>query len=38
MRYVVIGNSAAAVGCVEGIRSMDGEGEIVLLSREKQHT
>ena len=38
MRYVIIGNSAAAIGCVEGIRSVDREGEILLVSRERQHT
>ena len=32
MKYVIIGNSAAAVGCVEGIRSLDKEGEITLLA------
>ncbi|MGM9682205.1 MAG: NAD(P)/FAD-dependent oxidoreductase [Eubacteriales bacterium] len=38
MRYVVIGNSTAAVGCIEGIRSVDREGTITLLSSEKHHT
>lgn len=38
MRYVIIGNSAAAVGCVEGIRQQDQKGEIVLISREPYHT
>ena len=28
MGYVIIGNSAAAIGCVEGIRRVDKEGEI----------
>ena len=34
MRYVIIGNSAAAIGGVEGIRRVDPEGEITLISRE----
>jgi NAD(P)H-nitrite reductase large subunit len=38
MRYVIIGNSAAAVGAVEGIRQMDGTGEITVISNEKYHT
>lgn len=38
MDYVIVGNSAAAVGCVEGIRSVDQEGKITLLSQEPYHT
>lgn len=38
MRYVIIGNSAGAVGCIEGIRQIDQEGEIILISDEKHHT
>lgn len=34
MDYVIVGNSAAAVGAVEGIRSVDQEGKITLFSRE----
>ncbi|TGE33559.1 FAD-dependent oxidoreductase [Desulfosporosinus sp. Sb-LF] len=34
MDYVIIGNSAAAVGAVEGIRSVDREGKIALFSKE----
>ena len=34
MKYVVIGNSAAAVGCIEGIRSVDRAGSITLISDE----
>lgn len=34
MRYVIIGGSAAAVGCIEGIRALDKEGEITLVSSE----
>lgn len=33
-RYVIVGASVAAVGCVEGIRSRDREGEITMISRE----
>lgn len=38
MKYVIIGNSAAAIGGVEGIRSVDTEGEITLISRESEFT
>ncbi len=34
MKYVIIGNSAAAVGCITGIRKADKEGEIVVISYE----
>ncbi len=34
MRYVIIGNSYAAVGAVESIRELDQSGEIVILSDE----
>ncbi len=37
-KYVIIGNSAAGVACVEGIRSVDREGSITLLSSEPYHT
>lgn len=37
-KYVIIGNSAAAVGCVEGIRSVDKKGDITLIASEKHHT
>ena len=33
--YVIIGNSSAAVGCIEGIRSLDAKGSIIVLSKEK---
>ena len=36
-RYVIIGNGTAAVGCVEGIRSVDGDGEIFVISEEEHH-
>ena len=35
--YVIIGNGAAAVGCIEGIRSVDPDGEITVLSKENHH-
>ena len=38
MKYVMIGNSAAAVGCIEGIRSVDPDGEITVVSSEPYHT
>ena len=34
-RYVIIGNGVAAAGCIEGIRSVDGTGEITVVSEEK---
>ncbi len=34
-RYVIIGNGIAAVNCVEGIRSLDKEGSITVISGEK---
>ena len=34
MKYVIIGNSAARIACVEGIRSADAEGEITIVSDE----
>lgn len=38
MNYVIIGNSAGAVGCVEGIRKLDKEGKITLIASEPHHT
>ncbi len=38
MEYVIIGNSAAAVGAIEGIRSVDSEGAITVISNEPHHT
>ncbi len=38
MKYVIIGNSAAAVGCIEGIRKVDTKGEITVISDETHHT
>ena len=34
-RYVIIGNGAAAAGCIEGIRSIDQTGKITVISEEK---
>lgn len=36
--YVIIGNSTAAVNCVEAIRSVDREGKITVISDEKHFT
>ncbi len=36
-RYVIIGNGHAAVGCIEGIRSVDPDGEISVVSGEAHH-
>ncbi|MHB9094813.1 MAG: NAD(P)/FAD-dependent oxidoreductase [Eubacteriales bacterium] len=38
MNYVIIGNSAAAVGAVEGIRQVDSKGRITVISDEPYHT
>ncbi|MBZ4687858.1 MAG: FAD-dependent pyridine nucleotide-disulfide oxidoreductase [Clostridiales bacterium] len=38
MAYVIIGNSAAAIGAVEGIRKVDRETPITLVSSEPYHT
>lgn len=38
MKYVIIGNSVAAIGAIEGIRKKDKEGEITLISKEGYHT
>ncbi|MCM1480901.1 MAG: NAD(P)/FAD-dependent oxidoreductase, partial [Muribaculaceae bacterium] len=38
MKYVIIGNSAAAIGTVQGIRQVDKSGQIVVISDEKYHT
>ena len=34
MRYVIIGGGAAAVSCIDGIRSRDHEGSITVISKE----
>ncbi len=38
MRYVIIGNSAAGIGAVEGIRQIDKQGEITVITNEPYHT
>ena len=38
MKYVLIGNSSAAVACVEGIRQRDREGDITMVTNEPYHT
>ena len=38
MRHVIIGNSAAAIACVEGIREHDTETPITIVADEPQHT
>ncbi len=38
MEYVIIGNSAAAVGAIEGIRALDKDGKITVISNETHHT
>lgn len=38
MDYVIIGNSAAAIGAVEGIRQVDLKGKITIISDEPYHT
>ncbi|HBX22074.1 MAG TPA: NAD(P)/FAD-dependent oxidoreductase [Desulfotomaculum sp.] len=37
MRYVIIGNSAAAVGAVESIRKVDQAGQVVIIGDEPYH-
>ncbi len=38
MNYVIVGNSAAAIGAVEGIRQADKESPITLIADEPYHT
>jgi len=38
MKYIIIGNSAAGIGAVEGIRSIDKQGEIKIITDEAYHT
>ena len=33
-RYVIIGNGAAAAGCIEGVRSVDPDGPVTVVSQE----
>lgn len=37
-KYLIVGNSAAAVGTIEGIRQFDTEGSILVVSAEPYHT
>jgi len=36
-KYVIIGNGTAAIGCIEGIRSVDPDGSVTVLSKENHH-
>ena len=36
MKYLLIGNSTAAIACIEAIRTIDKQGEITVLSKEEQ--
>ncbi|MDR3288825.1 MAG: FAD-dependent oxidoreductase [Peptococcaceae bacterium] len=38
MQYVIIGNSAAGIAAVEGIRQTDKNGKIIIISDEPHHT
>ena len=38
MKYIIIGNSAAAVGCIEGIRRQDADSPVTVISLERYHT
>lgn len=38
MKYIIIGNSAAAVGCIEGIRRQDADSPVTVISAERYHT
>jgi NAD(P)H-nitrite reductase large subunit len=38
MKYVIIGNSTAGIGAVEGIRQIDKNGEITIITNEPHHT
>lgn len=38
MKYVIIGNSAAGIGAVQGIRELDKGGDITMISDENYHT
>ena len=37
VNYVIIGNGTAAVGTIEGIRAVDREGSITVISEEPYH-
>jgi NAD(P)H-nitrite reductase large subunit len=38
LKHVIIGNSAAGIGAVEGIRQMDQQAEITVVTNEPHHT
>ena len=38
MKYVIIGNSAAGIGAVQGFRELDKDGDITMISDENYHT
>ncbi|MCL2088669.1 MAG: FAD-dependent oxidoreductase [Oscillospiraceae bacterium] len=38
LKYVIIGNSAAGIGAIEGIRQIDKSGEITVITNEPYHT
>lgn len=38
MKYVIIGNSAAAIGCITGIRTIDKDSSITIICDEIYHT
>ena len=38
MKYVIVGNGVASVGAIEGIRKVDSEGEILVISEENTPT
>jgi len=38
MKYIIIGNSAAGIGAVEGIRQLGRQGEITVITDEPHHT
>jgi NAD(P)H-nitrite reductase large subunit len=38
LNHIIIGNSAAAIGCVEGIRSIERDSDITIISNENFHT
>jgi len=38
VEYVIVGNSTAAVGAIEGIRQLDANGKITVISNETHHT
>ena len=38
VKYVIVGNSAAGIAAVEGIRQVDKQGEITIITDETHHT